>query len=114
MEYKSIYTLDLESIEFFSQYLWEKDDKKRDEFKFRLLNGPVVLTTEGKKVYYDRLMIHKSNTMKNIYIFKYNMTYEKEGVSKELIYMINTDLIPIQPFTFVFYLFYLFYCLIFS
>ncbi len=114
MEYKSIYTLDLESIQYFSQYLWENDKKKRDEFNFRLLNGPIVSTLDGKNGYYDRLMIHKSISQKNTYIFKYIMTNEKEGLSKELVYVVNTNLIPIHPFTLLFYLFYLSYCLIFS
>ena len=29
MEYRSIYSLDIESIQYFSQYLWEKDEEKK-------------------------------------------------------------------------------------
>jgi hypothetical protein len=114
MEYRSIYSLDIESIQYFSQYLWEKDEKKRDEFNFRLLNGPVMSTSDGKRGYYDRLMICKSINQENTYIFKYKMTVQKDDFSNDLTYIINTDLLPLQPFTFLFYLFYLSYCLIFS
>ncbi len=114
MEYRSIYLINVESIQYFSQYLWEKDEKKRDEFNFRLLNGPVVSTPEGKTGYYDRLMICKSITQKNTYVFKYKMTIQKEDFSKDLTYIINTDLFSLNPFNFLFYLFFLSYCLIFS
>jgi hypothetical protein len=114
MEYRSIYTLDLESIQYFSQYLWEKDEKKREQFNFRLLNGPTLLSNEGKNNYYDRLIIRKSIHQKNTYIFQYYMTNNKEDIEKKLTYLVNTNLFPLQPFTLFLYIFYLFYSLIFS
>ncbi len=112
MEHRSIYNLDIESIQFFSQYLWEKNDKKKDEFNFRLLSGPTLVTQEGKLYYYDRLKIHKSVLQKNIYIFTYQMTYQNEGVAKELSFIVNTELLSMNPLSFLFYLFYLFFCFI--
>lgn len=112
MEYRSIYQLDYESIQNFSHYLWEKNEKKKDEFNFRLLSGPTVLTSEGKTYYYDRLMIRKSILQKNIYIFTYQMTYQKEGIPKELSYIINTEFFSMNPFSYIFYLFFLFSCFI--
>lgn len=114
MENRSIYQLENESIQYFSQYLWEKNEKKRDEYNFHLLNGPCVLTNEGKTYYYDRLKIRKSNLQKNIYIFTYQMTYEKEGIPKELTYIVNTQLFTMNSFSFIFHLLFLIFCFIFS